>query len=82
MIIRENSRNSAPHEVDASRKPSEAQLAPVLERMPMEEKKEVAILNFMSLECLSTYTFILTTIPKILAVVLERIKPKIASSGR
>jgi hypothetical protein len=28
-------------------------------------KKEVAFLNLMSLECLSTYTFILTTIPKI-----------------
>jgi hypothetical protein len=45
----------APPSVEIRRKPSEEQLAQVLERIPMvePEKKEVA-LNFILLECLST----------------------------
>lgn len=73
----------APPNVDTRRKPSEEQLAQVLERTPMvePEKKDVAF-NFIPLECLSTKIFILTTIPNRIAVIFDKIKPVIASSGR
>lgn len=45
----------APPNVDTRRKPSEEQLAQVLERTPMEEpEKKDAAFNFIPLECLST----------------------------
>ena len=55
MLVATKAATSIPPNVDARRKPSEEQLAHVLERMPMEEpeKKEVA-LNFTPLECIST----------------------------
>lgn len=44
------------------------------------EKKDVKF--NLSLSFLSTYTFILVTIPKSIEIMVERIKPTIASSGK
>jgi hypothetical protein len=44
------------------------------------EKKDVRF--NLSFSLLSTYTFIVTTIPKSIEITVERIKPTIASSGR
>jgi hypothetical protein len=63
--------------------PREEQLAHMLERTLIEdaENKEAAF-NFFPLECSNTYTFMLTTIPNRIAVIVEKIKPIIASSGK
>ena len=68
--------------IETRRNPNEEQLAHVLEStLTVEpEKKEASpIFNF---ECLNTYTFILTTIPKRIEVTVARMNPITASSGR
>jgi hypothetical protein len=72
----------APPKVDTRRNPNEEQLAHVLEStLTVEPEKNEArfIFNF---ECFKTYTFMLTTIPKSIEAIVERIKPTTASSGR
>jgi hypothetical protein len=55
----------------------------VLESTPIEEpEKKEAVLSLIPPECLSTYTFMLTTIPRRIAVMFEKIKSSIASSGK
>jgi hypothetical protein len=72
-----------PPNVETRRKPSEEQLAHVLESTLIvePEKNEVRLILDLS-ECLSTYIFMLTTMPKRIAVIFERIKPANASCGR
>jgi hypothetical protein len=55
----------------------------VLERTPRAdpEKNEVTLI-LKPLECLNTYTFILTTTPKRIDVIVKRMNPLIASSGK
>jgi hypothetical protein len=72
-----------PPNVETRRKPSEEQLAHVLEiTLKVDPEKNEPIFIFEPLECFNTYTFILTTIPKITAVIVETINPNTASSGR
>ena len=68
--------------VDTSKNPSEEQLAHVLESMPSEdpEKNEVAFIFIF--EFLNMYMFIPTTIPNNMEVMVARINPTTASSGR
>jgi len=68
--------------VDARKKPNEEQLAHVLESTPIEEpekKEAVFIFNFV---CLKIYTFMLTTIPNKIEVIIARANPTTASSGK
>jgi hypothetical protein len=72
-----------PPKVDTSRKPNEEQLAHVLEIiLRVEPEKNEPIFIFKPLECFNTYMFILTTIPMRTAVIVERMNPNTASSGR
>ena len=72
-----------PPNVETRRKPIDEQLAQVLEIMlSVEPEKSEPMVNFRFRECLIIYTFILTTIPISTAVIVERINPIIASSGR
>ncbi|MFZ0894602.1 MAG: hypothetical protein WAZ77_08885 [Candidatus Nitrosopolaris sp.] len=72
-----------PPNVETRRKPNEEQLAHVLDSTLKvdPEKNEVAVI-FKPFECLNTYTFMLTTTPIRTAVMVERINPVTASSGR
>ena len=69
--------------METRRKPIDEQLAHVLERTPRAdpEKNEVTLI-LKPLECLNTYTFILTTTPKRIDVIVKRMNPVIASSGK
>ncbi|MEP6574875.1 MAG: hypothetical protein ABJB85_00370 [Nitrososphaerota archaeon] len=72
----------APPNVETRTNPNEEQLAHVLEStLTVDPEKNDVILIF-NLECLNTYTFMLTTIPKSIADRFERIKPTTASSGK
>jgi hypothetical protein len=69
--------------VDTRRKPTDEQLAHVLEIMlNVEPEKSEPIVTFRFPECFTIYTFILTTIPIRTADIVERINPTNASSGR
>jgi len=50
--------------------------------LKVDPEKSDLIFIFKPFECLSTYTFIPTTIPKRTVVIVERINPVTASSGR
>jgi hypothetical protein len=68
--------------VDTRKNPNEEQLAHVLESTPNEdpEKNEAAfIFKFV---CLNMYMFMLTTTPYNTAVIVARINPGTASSGK
>ena len=72
-----------PPNVETRRKPTDEQLAHVLEimlRVEPEKSEPTYTLKFP--ECFTIYTFILTTIPRRIAVIVERINPITASSGR
>ena len=72
-----------PPNVETRRKPNEEQLAHVLESTLSDDpEKNDLIFTFKPFECLSTNTFIATTIPKRIAVIVKRINPVTASSGR
>ena len=72
-----------PPNVETRRKPSEEQLAHVLEStLIVEPEKNEAKLVSDLCECLSTYMFMLTMMPRRIAVMFERTKPTNASSGR
>jgi len=72
-----------PPNVETRRKPIDEQLAHVLEiTLKVEPEKNEPTLIFKPLECFNKYTFILTTIPISTAVIVERMNPNIASSGR
>lgn len=72
-----------PPNVETRRKPTDEQLAQVLEIMlSVEPEKSDPMVTFKFPECLTIYKFIPTTIPIRIAVVVERINPIIASSGR
>jgi hypothetical protein len=72
-----------PPNVETRRKPTDEQLAHVLDIMlRVEPEKREPIITFKFPECFIIYTFILTTIPISTAVIVERIKPITASSGR
>jgi len=61
----------APPKAETRRKPSEEQLAHVLEStLRVDPDKIDLMLVFKPLECLSTYIFILTTIPKRVEVIV------------
>ena len=69
--------------VETRRKPIEEQLAHVLEiTLKVEPEKNEPTLIFKPLECFNAYTFMLTTIPIRTAVIVERMNPNTASSGR
>ena len=73
----------APPNVDSRINPSEEQLAHVLESTLRDEpENKDDILSFLFIECLSTYTFMLTTMPKRMDVIFERRKPATASLGK
>jgi hypothetical protein len=72
-----------PPNVETRRKPIDEQLAQVLEsKLKEEPENSEARFTFKFFDCLNTYTFMLTTIPISAAVILERMNPVIASSGR
>jgi hypothetical protein len=72
-----------PPKVETRRKPTEEQLAQVLEIMlSVEPEKSEPVVTFKFPECFTIYKFILITIPIRSAVIVERINPTNASSGR
>jgi hypothetical protein len=72
-----------PPNVDTRKKPIDEQLAHVLEiTLKVEPEKKEPTLIFKPLEYFNTYTFMLTTIPIRTAVIVERMNPNTASSGR
>ena len=72
-----------PPNADTRRKPTEEQLAQVLEiKLKVEPEKNEPKLILMPFECLITYKFMLTTVPIRTAVKVDRMNPVIASSGR
>jgi hypothetical protein len=73
-----------PPNVETIRKPSEEQLAHVPETMLRvdPENNETKPSFFKSFECFNTKTFKLMTVPIRTAIVDERIKSTLASSGR
>ena len=69
--------------METKRNPIDEQLAQVLEstlRDDPENNEATLIFNFF--ECFNKYKFILTTIPIRTAVIVEKMNPVIASSGR
>ena len=72
-----------PPNVETRRKPTDKQLAQVLEIiLNVEPEKSEPIVTLRFPECLTIYVFILTTIPIRIPVIVERINPATASSGR
>ena len=67
--------------VEMIRKPIEEQLAQALD-ITLNAVPENRDLPTRNLECFSKYRFMLTRIPSNIEVILVRIKPAIASSGR
>jgi hypothetical protein len=62
-----------PPNVETRRKPTEEQLARVLEIiLNVEPEKSEPIITLSFLECFTIYTFILTTIPIRIAVIVEK----------
>jgi hypothetical protein len=73
----------APPKADIRIKPMEEQLAQVLEStLRVEPENRDDKLTFSFFECLSTYTFMLTTKPMRIDVIFERTKPATASPGK
>ena len=73
----------APPSTETRRKPSEEQLAHVLEiTLIVEPEKNEAKLVPDLYECLSTSMFMLTMLSRRIAVMFERTKPTNASYGR
>jgi hypothetical protein len=72
-----------PPKVETRRKPTDEQLAHVLEIiLKVEPEKSEPMVTFKFPEYFNIYTFILTTIPIRIAVIVERINPITVSSGR
>jgi hypothetical protein len=72
-----------PPKVETRRKPTDEQLAHMLEiTLRVEPEKSEPMVTFKFSEYFNIYTFILTTIPTSIADVVERINPITASSGR
>jgi len=72
----------APPNVETRRNPNEEQLAHVLESTLTVDPEKNDVKLIFNFECLKTYTFILTTIPRSIEVIFERINPTSASFGR
>jgi hypothetical protein len=68
--------------VDIRRKPIDEQLLHTPDMMPNADPENKDALLILILECLMTYTFILTSIPNRIETMVVRINPTIASSGR
>ncbi len=69
--------------VETNSSPTDEQLTHVLEITPMAEpEKSDAVLILKRLECLNRYRFILTTIPSRVDIIVERMNPTTASSGK
>jgi hypothetical protein len=68
--------------VDIRRKPIDEQLLHATDMMPKADPEKKDALLILILECLMTYTFILTSIPNRIETIVVRINPTIASSGR
>ena len=69
--------------METRRKPTDEQLAHMLEIMlRVELEKSDPMVTFKFPEYFNMYTFILTIIPIRIAVIVERINPIVASSGR
>jgi hypothetical protein len=72
-----------PPKVETRTKPIDEQLAHMLEIMlRVEPEKSQPMVTLKFPEYFNTYTFILTTILISIAVIVERINPTTASSGR
>jgi len=72
-----------PPKADIRTKPSEEKLAHVLESTLRDEpENKDDTLSFRFIECLNTYTFMLTTMPIRIDVIFERRKPATASLGK
>jgi hypothetical protein len=74
-----------PPNMETRRKPTDEQLAHVLEimlRVDPEKNEPRFAFSFKLLECFKINTFIPTTIPKRIAVIVESIEPITASSGK
>ena len=72
-----------PPNVETRRNPTDEQLAHVLEIMlRVDPEKNDPMVSFKLPECFNINTFIPTTIPIRTAVIIERINPVTASSGR
>jgi hypothetical protein len=54
----------------------------VLEMTPMAEPENNEAVLLKPLACLNRYKFILTTIPNRIDIIVERINPTTASSGK
>ena len=68
--------------VDIIRKPIDEQLLHTPDMTPNADPENKDALLILILECLMTYTFILTSIPNRIETMVVRINPTIASSGR
>ncbi|MGA6991886.1 MAG: hypothetical protein WBX81_15830, partial [Nitrososphaeraceae archaeon] len=68
--------------VDIRRKPIDEQLLHTPDMTPNADPENKDALLILILECLMTYTFILTSIPNRIETMVVRINPTIASSGR
>jgi len=72
-----------PPKVDIKTKPSEEQLAHILESTLRDDpENNDDVLTFSFFDCTSTYTFILMTSPIRMAVMFEIIKSMVASPGK
>ena len=72
-----------PPKVDIKTKPSEEQLAHILESTLRDDpENNDEVLTFSFFDCTSTYTFILMTSPIRMAVMFEIIKSMVASPGK
>jgi hypothetical protein len=68
--------------VDIKRKPIDEQLLQTPDMMPKVDPENKDALLILVLECLITYTFILTSVPNRIETMVVKINPTIASSGR
>ena len=83
MVKKVDTVTPTPPKADIRTKPSEEQLAHVLESTLRDEpENKDDTLSFLFIECLSTYTFMLTTMPRRIDEIFERRKPTTASLGK
>jgi hypothetical protein len=83
LVRRVDTVTPTPPNAEIRTKPSEEQLAHVLESTLRDEpENKDDTLSFRFIECLSTYTFMLTTMPRRIDVIFERMKPATASLGK
>jgi len=83
LVRRVDAVRPTPPKVDIRTKPSEEQLAHMLESTLRDDpENNDELLTFSLLECLSTYTFMPTTMLISIAVILETMKSTTPSLGK